>query len=114
VLERRGREEGRLSRGVPVSICSACSHAVFPARLLCPRCGASEWQTTHVDEGVVEEATVVRRMPGRPPPAPVPVGSVRLRSSVAVVARLEPEVEEGSSVRLDYLDGVPVAKPTTP
>jgi uncharacterized OB-fold protein len=115
VLERGRPEEGRLSRGVPVSICSACGHAVFPARFLCPRCGGSEWQRTHVDVGVVEEATLVRRAPGGPLPSPIPVGSVRLRGGdVAVVARLEPEVEEGSSVRLDYLDGVPVAKPTTP
>jgi hypothetical protein len=67
-----------------------------------------------VDEGVVEEATVVRRMPGGPPPAPVAVGSVRLRGGVAVVARLEPGVEEGGSVRLDYLDGVLIARSTTP
>jgi uncharacterized protein len=114
VLERGGPEEGRLSVGVPVSICSACRHAVFPARLLCPRCGASQWQTTHVDEGVVEEATVVRRMPGSALRVPVPVGSVRLQGGVAVVARLEPGIETGSSVRLDYLDGVPMARSTTP
>jgi hypothetical protein len=53
-------------------------------------------------------------MPGGPPPVPVAVGSVRLRGGVAVVARLEPGVEEGGSVRLDYLDGVPVARSTTP
>lgn len=102
-----------MSGGVPVSVCSACGHAVFPARLLCPRCGASEWRRHEVEEGVVEEATVVRRAPGGPPPAPIPVGSVRLRGGVAVVARLDPGVEEGSSVRLDYLDGVPVARATT-
>jgi uncharacterized OB-fold protein len=114
VLERGGPAEGRLSAGVPVSVCSACGHAVFPARFLCPRCGASEWQPTHVDEGVVEEATVVRKMPGGPPPAPVVVGSVRLRGGVGVVARLEPGVEEDSPVMLDYVDGVPVARSTTP
>ena len=113
MLERGRPEEGRLSRGVPVSICSACGHAVFPVRLLCPRCGGSEWQRTRVDEGAVEEATVVRRAPGGPLPSPVPVGSVRLRGGVALVARLDPGVEEGSSVRLDYLDGVPVARTTT-
>jgi hypothetical protein len=42
------------------------------------------------------------------------IGGVRLRGGVPVVARLEREVEEGESVRLDYLDGVPVARPTTP
>jgi uncharacterized protein len=99
---------------VPISVCSACHHAVFPSRLLCPRCGGSEWQRTRVHEGVVEEATVVQRAPGGALPSPIPVGSVRLRSGVAIVARLEPEVEEGGSVGLDYLDGVPVARTTTP
>lgn len=103
-----------MSAGVPVSVCSACGHAVFPARIFCPRCGASEWESREVDQGVVEEATVVRRVPGGPPPAPVPLGTVRLEGGVLVVARLEAGVEEGASVRLEYRDGVPVARTETP
>jgi uncharacterized protein len=100
--------------GLPVSICSACGHAVFPARLLCPRCGGSDLKIREVDAGVVEEATVVRRAPGGPLPAPVQVGAVRVADGPLVLARLEPSVTSGDSVRLEYRDGVPVARNRTP
>jgi uncharacterized OB-fold protein len=103
-----------VSAGLPVSICSACGHAVFPARLFCPRCGASEWGNRQVEEGVVEDATVVLRAPGGPLPAPVSLGTVRLEGGLLLVARLEPHVEEGASVRLEYRDGVPVAQTKEP
>jgi uncharacterized OB-fold protein len=103
-----------VSRGVPVWRCSVCGHAVFPARVLCLRCGGDEWESREVDEGVVDEATLVRRAPGGSLPVPVAVGSVRLEGDVLVVARLEPGMEEGRSIRLEYRDGVPVATTTEP
>jgi uncharacterized protein len=100
--------------GVPVSVCSACGHAVFPARLLCPRCGGNDWRSEEMRLGVVEETTLLRRAPGGPLPEPVPLGTVRLEGGPLVVARLEPTVRPGTSVRLQYRDGVPVAQPTQP
>jgi uncharacterized protein len=95
--------------GLPIRVCSACGHAVFPPRLLCPRCGGAEWRTEEVGSGVVEEATVLERAPGGPVSPAVRLGSVRLEDGVVVVARLEGGVEPGDSVRLEYRDGVPVA-----
>jgi uncharacterized OB-fold protein len=67
-----------------------------------------------VGAGVVEEATLVERAPGGPLATPVALGSVRLEGGVVVVARLEPTLRRGDSVRLEYRDGVPVAYPTAP
>jgi uncharacterized OB-fold protein len=67
-----------------------------------------------VGAGVVEEATLLERAPGGPLAAPVALGSIRLESGVVVVARLDPDVERGDSVRLEYRDRVPVAYPTAP
>jgi uncharacterized protein len=102
--------------GVPVSVCSACGHAVFPARLLCPRCGGSGWASREVAEGVVEDATVVRRAAGGPFAAPVQLGAVRVAGGPVVLARMEPGMpaDEGVSVRLEYGDGIPVARNRTP
>jgi uncharacterized OB-fold protein len=99
-----------VSGGLPISVCLACGHAVFPARLLCPRCGGAEWRDEEVRSGVVEEATVLERAPGGPVTAPVPLGSVGLEGGVVVVARLEAGLAPGDSVRLEYRDGVPVAR----
>jgi uncharacterized OB-fold protein len=96
--------------GVPVSVCSACDHVVFPARLLCSRCGGSEWETREAGEGVVEDATIVRRAPGGELAVAVPVGTVRVEGGALVLARLEPGVEPGASVTLEYRDGIPIAR----
>jgi uncharacterized protein len=95
-----------------VAVCSTCGQRVFPERLLCPRCGANDWRSEEVSEGVVEETTLLRRAPGGPPAEPVPLGTVRLEGGVLVVARLEATMRPGASVRLEYRDGVPVAQPT--
>jgi uncharacterized OB-fold protein len=109
MLERRRAAEGRLS-GVPVSVCSACGHAVFPARVLCSRCGGSEWETHEADEGIVEDLTVVRRAPGGELAVAVPLGTVRVEGGALVLARLEAGVGAGTSVALEYRDGIPVAR----
>jgi uncharacterized OB-fold protein len=67
-----------------------------------------------VGTGVVEEATLLERAPGGPLAAPVALGSIRLEGGLVVVARLEPAVGPGDSVRLQYRDGVPVAYPIAP
>ncbi len=103
-----------MSDGVPMYVCARCEHEVFPVRLLCPRCGGSEWQRRDVSEGVLEESTVLRRAPGTSPSDPVHVGSVRVAGTVVVVARLEPGVDEGAPVRVEYRDGVPLAQPKEP
>ena len=100
--------------GLPIWVCSACAHAVFPARLLCARCGGSEWRRNDVSEGVVEESTVLRRAPGAAALDPVPVGSVRVADGVLVVARIEAGMEEGAAVQLQYRAGIPLAHPREP
>jgi uncharacterized protein len=96
--------------GVAVFTCGACGHSVFPARLLCPRCGAAEWRRTELEEAVVEEATVLRRAPGALSLEPVSIASVRLEPGVRIVARLESGVGPGARVRLEYRDGVTIAR----
>jgi uncharacterized OB-fold protein len=96
--------------GVPVFVCDTCGHSVFPARLLCPRCGAAGWRRTELEEGVVEETTVLRRAPGASSLEPVSIASVSLEPGVRVVARLESDVGPGARVRLEYRDGVTIAR----
>jgi uncharacterized OB-fold protein len=103
-----------VSEGVPIHACARCGHEVFPPRLLCSRCGASEWRRREASEGVLEESTVLRRAPGVPALDPVHLGSVRMGGAVVVVARVESGVEEGAPVRLQYRDGIPVAQPKEP
>ena len=94
--------------------CARCGHVAFPRLLLCPRCSGSEWLPRVLEAGTVEETTVVRRMPGADPAAPVSIGSVRADAGPVLVARLDPGVGRGDRVVLADIDGAPVAqKPQT-
>jgi uncharacterized protein len=95
--------------GVPIWVCSACGHAVFPSRLLCSRCSGADWREETVEHGVVEQATeasfrtgaelVTRRL-----------ASVRTDAGPIVIARLLDDAEPGAAVALTLSDGAVTAR----
>ncbi|HSK15503.1 MAG TPA: OB-fold domain-containing protein [Gaiellaceae bacterium] len=95
--------------GLPVSACRACGWRGFPERIWCPACGGGEVDAVPAGPGVVEDATAVRRAPGRTLVEPVRLGTVALDGGGRVVARLE--AEPGVRVGLSVEDGAPVARP---
>lgn len=93
-----------MTRGLPVSVCLDCGHAVFPARALCPRCGSARWLEELVEGGVVEEATSR---------AGTGVASVRTDAGPVVIARSPDSAPPGSRVALELDAGAPVARAAT-
>jgi uncharacterized OB-fold protein len=111
-----------VSRALHGAACTACGQVVYPARLLCPRCSGSSWQSAPLDRGVVEETTVRRRRvraDRRSPHADwgrverVALASVRTEGGPVVTARLFDALEPGTEVRLTEESGAPVARPAT-
>jgi uncharacterized protein len=98
-----------MSSGVPVQRCTSCGRHWFPERLACPACGSFELDAAVAVEGVVEEVTLLRRAPGRTLDVPVRLATVRLAEGPRLVARLAADEEPGATVRLDLVDGAPVA-----
>lgn len=94
--------------GLGVCRCGRCEAFVFPARLLCPRCGSREWHDVQVARGVVEEATTVQR---RGSEDGIDLGSVRLPEGGVAIARLEGGATAGDDVSLEVRDGAIVARP---
>lgn len=93
---------GTGDRGVRISVCDSCGAGFFPLRLLCPRCGGSEWTPRLVAGGTVRETTIVRRSVGGPA-GEVWLATVRLDTGQHVVARLDRPVAEGERVDLRQL-----------
>ncbi|HUP33629.1 MAG TPA: hypothetical protein VM184_11385 [Gaiellaceae bacterium] len=91
-----------------VSACRLCGWRGFPERIWCPACGSDELDSVSEDFGVVEDATVLRRAPGRTLGDPVRLGTVGLERGGRVVARLE--AGPGERVRLSVAGGAPVAR----
>jgi uncharacterized OB-fold protein len=94
---------------VRVSSCRACGWRGFPERIWCPRCGSDEIEAVAVEGGVVEEATVLRRAPGRDLAAPVRLGTVLVDGGGRLVARLV-DADAGTAVKLESDDGAPVGR----
>jgi len=64
---------------IVVPVCTACGHAVFPPRVLCPHCSGREWEARETD-GVVEQLTERDR---------TRIASVRTQLGPVVIARVE-------------------------
>jgi len=88
--------------GLPVQVCDACGHAVFPERALCPRCGGRDWHAVTVAHGLVEQATTLRHGGG--------AASVATELGPVVIARSPDGAAPGSRVVLDLDGGAPVAR----
>jgi uncharacterized OB-fold protein len=98
-----------VSDGATVSHCRNCGWTGMPARDWCPVCASDGVEEARVLYGRVEHATIVRKGVG-PPGSRVGLGSVRLEGGGVVLARLDPDVNEGDRVLLVDDDGVVVAR----
>ena len=80
--------------------CQGCGHVIFPARLLCHRCGAADWVETPCEQGTVQETTVMRQGFGEPGASPVHLAAVQTAFGVTVIARLAGPSAPGATVTL--------------
>jgi len=88
--------------GVPVQVCTECGEAAFPARALCPRCGARDHHVELATAGVAEQVTTHRNGGA--------IASVRTDLGPVVIARAENGIAADAHVELDMDGGAPVAR----
>jgi uncharacterized OB-fold protein len=81
-------------------VCASCGRAVFPRRLLCPDCGASEFRREPVETGVLEAAAERE----------VRVGAVRTPLGPLAITRIESAAKPGAEVSLDQDGDTPLAR----
>jgi uncharacterized OB-fold protein len=93
-----------VTRPMELAVCLGCNAAFFPARLICPRCGAARWAQVGADVGVVEELTTVRRAVGDAREHPPILATVRLLGGQRVIAGLPRPLAAGSHVALWMVD----------
>ena len=98
-----------MSVGATASRCRNCGWTGMPPRDWCPVCASDCVEDARVLFGRVEQTTIVRKGVG-PPGTTVRLGSVRLEGGGVVLARLDPDLNEGQRARLADDDGVIVAR----
>jgi uncharacterized OB-fold protein len=96
--------------GIPLSTCGDCGWEGFPQRQWCPFCGTSTLGVRLEERGLVEDTTILRRAPGENGTLLVRLGTIRLEGGAKVVARLD-AAGRGARVRVELVDGAPVARP---
>ena len=80
-----------MSESFAVPVCTACGHAIWPPRPLCPRCGCTSFEQRAVTTGVIEEWTAG---------AEHSLASVRTQAGPVAIARLVREAPAGTTVEL--------------
>ena len=89
-----------MSEGVTIWRCAKCGGAAFPEPMLCPRCHGHEFTTAKVNEGVVEEVSVIRHMLGQENWQPRRIASVRTVDGVLMTVGLRDDAGPGAAIEL--------------
>ncbi len=84
---------------LPIPVCAACGAAAFPPRVLCPRCGSSEWAERPVESGIVEAVTEREG---------TLVAAVRTPVGPVVIVRLVTDARPGQAVPVGTIGFTPV------
>lgn len=92
-----------MSEDLQVPACVSCGHAVWPPRLLCPRCHGDRFELQDGSAGTLEDIT---ELDGQ---ERVQLGTVRLAAGPVVVARCE-GAARGERVRLRLENGALTAR----
>jgi uncharacterized OB-fold protein len=83
-----------------IPVCAECATAVFPPRVICPKCGNREWRAEVVADGVIERTT--ERDATR-------IASVRTQIGPVLIVRLLDQAGRGDGVLIDADSEIPVA-----
>ena len=66
--------------------CKNCSAVYFPERYLCSDCGGHIFESTTVEEGVIEDMTIVRHVLGQKDWQPKPIATVLIDGGARILA----------------------------
>jgi uncharacterized OB-fold protein len=91
--------------GLKVWKCDACGALYFPARLICYRCGSSDWTSVRIYDGTVEEST---RIPGANGSNDILLATINA-AGLRIIAALEAALPDGAGVMLEERNGAPWA-----
>ena len=92
--------------------CSACDHAVYPGRYLCPTCHGVQWKETPATQGVVHESTTTRHKIGADQQVVLHLATVRTDAGPIVIAKLDAPAMSGEKVSLFIENGALNARPS--
>jgi uncharacterized OB-fold protein len=86
---------------VRAASCAVCARVTYPPALVC-RCGATAWVDLVLREGTVESLTTLGQDSRRPDRGLVVLATAATPEGCTVIARADPSVVTGDTVRLEF------------
>lgn len=102
-----------MSGGVAIWRCAKCSGGFFPEPLLCPQCHGHVFTKDRVNEGVVEEISIIRHMLGQENWQPRRIASVRTMDGQLLTVGLRDDAGPGARIELFQEGDAPFGKTKT-
>jgi uncharacterized OB-fold protein len=96
-----------MTHGLTIWRCVNCRAGFFPEPLLCRRCRGDRFAPDRVNEGVVEEVSVIRHMLGQDNWQPRRIASVRTSDGQRITVGLRDQSEPGAAIDLFEDNGAP-------
>ncbi|HET9903929.1 MAG TPA: zinc ribbon domain-containing protein [Xanthobacteraceae bacterium] len=96
-----------MTRGFTIFRCRNCGAALFPERLLCPRCHGADFAPERRDRGTVEEISTIRHMIGQTDWKPRVIANVRVAEDLHITVGLLDSSGPGDTIDLYEKAGAP-------
>jgi len=96
-----------MNKGVTIFRCQSCNAALFPQRLLCPRCHGQTFAEDRVQQGRVEEISIIRHMIGQENWKPRWIANVSTVDGLSITVGLRDESGPGTVIDLYEDAGAP-------
>jgi uncharacterized OB-fold protein len=96
--------------GLEIWRCAGCGHAMFPERVMCPRCHGGDFVRATARTAVVEEVSTIHHMIGQENWRPRRIASVLTDAGCRITAGLLDEAGEGEEIELSEENGAPFGR----
>ena len=97
-----------MTRGFTIFPCQGCRAALFPQRLLCPKCHGTAFASERIEAGVVEDTSTTRHMIGQTDWKPRRIANVLTVDGLRITVGLQDNSSEGAVIDLYDHDGAPL------
>ena len=99
-----------MKQGLDIWRCEGCGKAVFPERVLCPKCHGSDFSRDTAKTAKVEEISMIHHMIGQENWQKRRIASVAIDAGCRITAGLLDEAGIGDEIDLYEEDGAPFGR----
>tara|TARA_B100000941_G_scaffold282114_1_gene250237 strand:+ start:523 stop:834 length:312 start_codon:yes stop_codon:yes gene_type:complete len=90
--------------------CNNCNKFTFPKKYFCSECGNTEFDAISINEGKVEEISIIRHMLGQKNWKPRKIANIKTAMGIYITAGIEDAAQVGDTLYIYSDNGAPIGK----